>query len=55
MYYSQSKILSKFVEKLRKYRIMFKNILTFKELDYRDAPLKIFYFIILGIYVPKIR
>ena len=37
MYKSRNKILSKFVEKLLKYRIIFKDILTFLELDYRDA------------------
>ena len=38
MYNSRNKILSKFVEKLLKYRIMFKDIPTFLGLYYRDAP-----------------
>ena len=37
MYKSLIKIVSKFVEKLLKYRIMFKDILTFLEFDYRDV------------------
>ena len=32
-----NKIVSNFVEKLLKYSIMFKDILTFLRLDYRDA------------------
>ena len=43
MYKSRNKIVSKFVEKLNKYRIMLKDILTFLELAYRDA-----YNIVLG-------
>ena len=35
MYKSQNKIVSKFVEKLRKYSILFKDILTFLGLGYR--------------------
>ena len=42
MYKSQNKIENKFVEKLLKYRIMFKDILTFYGLDYRDASLIVF-------------
>ena len=34
---SLNKIVSKFVAKLLKYKIMFKEILTFSGLDYRDA------------------
>ena len=37
---SRNKIVTKFVAKLFKYRIMFKDILTFLGLDYRDASLK---------------
>ena len=37
MYKSWNKIVSKFVEKLFKYRILFKDILTFLELYYRGA------------------
>ena len=55
MYKSRNKIVSKFVEKLRKYRILFKDILTFWGLDYRDASLITLYFVILGISIPKIR
>ena len=52
---SQSKIVSKFVEKLLKYRIIFKDILTFLGLDYRDALLITSYFVVLGISIPKIK
>ena len=55
MYKSQNKIVSNFVEKLLKYRIMFKDILTYLGLDYRDAPLITFYFVVLEISMPKIR
>ncbi len=53
MYKSRNKI--KFVEKLHKYRLMLKDILTFLRLDYRDAPLITFYFVPLGFSMPKIR
>ena len=39
MYKSRNKILSKFVEELLKYGIIFKDILTLLELDYIDAKL----------------
>ena len=55
MYIRRNKIVSKFVEKLRKYRIMFKGILTFLGLDYRNGSLKILYFVVLGISIPKLR
>ena len=42
MYKSQNKIENKFVEKLLIYRIMFKDILTFYGLGYRDASLIVF-------------
>ena len=45
----------KFVAKLLKYRILFKDILTFLELDYRDALLIILYLNVLGISTLKIR
>ena len=48
-------IVSKFVAKLLKYRIMFKDILTFLGFDYRDPPLITLYFVVLGISMPKIR
>ena len=43
------KIIRKFVAKLLKYRILFKDILTFLILDYRDATLIILYLIVIGI------
>ena len=48
------KIVSKFVEKLLKDRIIFKDILIFLGLDYRGALLIISYFVVLGISIPKI-
>ena len=44
-----------FVAKLLKYRILFKDILMFLGLDYKDASLVILYLIVLGISNPKIR
>ena len=44
---SRYKIVSKFVEKLLKYWIVFKDKLTFFGLDYRDAPLITLYFVVL--------
>ena len=55
MYKWRIKILIKFVQKLFKYRIMFKNIFTFLGLDYRDALLKTLYFVVLVISIPKIK
>ena len=55
MYKCRIKILIKFVEKLQKYRIMFKDILTFLGLDYRDALLITLYFVVVGISIPKIK
>ena len=55
MYKSRNNIVSKFVENLLKYRILFKVILTFLGLDYRDALLIIFYFVVLGISIKRIR
>ena len=55
MYKCRIKIVSKFVEKLLKYRIMFMDKLTFFELDYRDASLITLYFVVLGIGISKIR
>ena len=44
MYKSRNKIVSNFVEKLLKYRIMFRYILTFLGINYRDALLiKLYY------------
>ena len=37
MFNSGNQIVSKFVEKLLKYRIVFKDILTTLVIDYRDA------------------
>ena len=47
MYKSLNKIVSIFVEKLLKFRIMFKDILTF-------LGLKTLYFVVLGISIPNI-
>ena len=52
---SFDKIIRKFVAKLLKYRTLFKDILTFWELDYRDASLIILYRIVIGISTPKIK
>ena len=49
------KSVSKFVDKLFKYRILFNDILTFLGLNYRDASLKTLYFVVLGISILKIR
>ena len=46
---------SRSVEKLPKYRILFKDILTFLRIDYRDASLITMYFIVLEISIQKIR
>ena len=53
MYKSRNKIVSKFVE--NKYRIEFKDKLTFLGLDYRDALLITLYLVVVGISIPKIR
>ena len=55
MYNSRNQIVSKFVEKLLKYRIMFRDILTCLGLNYIDALLIRLYFVVLGISIPKIR
>ena len=47
-------IVYKFVRKLLKYMILFKDILTFLLLDYRDASLIILYLVVIGISTPKI-
>ena len=49
------KIVSKFVAKLIKYMILFKDILTFLGLDYRDASLITLYLVVIGISIKKIR
>ena len=49
------KIGSKFVAKLIKYMILFKNILTFLGLDYRDASLFTLYLVVIEISNPKLR
>ena len=49
------KIIRKFVAKLLKYRILFKDILTFLRLDCRDASLIILYLIVIVISTPKLR
>ena len=55
MYKSQSKIVSRSVKKLLKYRILLKDIITFLRLDYRDALLIILNFVALGISIPKFQ
>ena len=55
MYKCRIKILNKYVEKLLKYRLIFKDIFTFLGLDYRDASLITLYFLVLGISILKIR
>ena len=45
----------KIAAKLRKYKILFKYILTFLALEYRDASLIIFYLAVLGINIPKMQ
>ena len=47
-------IVSKLIEKLLKYRILIKDILTFLGIDYREASLITLYFVVLGIIIPKI-
>ena len=47
---SFDKIVSKFVGKLLKYRILFTDILTFLGLDYRDASLIILYVVLGTVY-----
>ena len=46
-------IISKFVAKLLRYRILFKDILTFLRLDYRDSSLITLYLVVIGISIPK--
>ena len=43
--------MSKFVEKLSKYRILFKDILTFKGLDYRDDTFITLFFVVIRISI----
>ena len=51
MYKSRDKIVTKFVEKLLKYRILFQDILTFLGLN----SLITLYFVVQGISIPKIK
>ena len=51
---SRNKIVSKFGQKLLKYRIIFKDILTLLGLDYRDASPITLYFVVPGIIIQKI-
>ena len=46
--------VNKFVAKLLIYRILFKDILTFLELEYRDASLITLYFVVPEFSIPKI-
>ena len=48
-------IVSKFVAKLTKYMILFKEKLTFLGLDFRDALLLTLYRVVIGISIKKIR
>ena len=52
---SRNKIVGKFVEKLLKYRIIFKDTLTFLGLEHRDAYFITLYFAVLEISIQKIR
>ena len=47
--------MNKFVAKLLKHRILFKDILTLLELDYRKASLMTFYLVVIGVSIPKIK
>ena len=55
MYKIRNKIVSKFVEKLLTCRKLFKDILTFVGLDYKDDSLIALTFVVLGIGISKIR
>ena len=46
-------IISKFVAKLHRYRIMFEDLLTFLRLDNRDSSLITLYLVVVGISIPK--
>ena len=48
-------VVYKFVAKLIKYRILFKDILTNLGLDYRDASHVLLYLIVPGISIIKIK
>ena len=48
-------VVSKFVEKMLKYRIVFKDILTFLGLDNRDASHFTLHIVVIRISIPKIR
>ena len=50
-----NKIVSKFVAKLLKYMMLFKDIHTFSSLDYRYASRITFYLVVIGNGIPKIR
>ena len=47
------KIVSKFVAKLIKYMLLFKDIMTFLGLYYRDASLITLYLVVIGISIQK--
>ena len=47
------KIVSKFVAKLIKIMILFKGILTFLGLDYRDASFITSYLVVIGISIQR--
>ena len=52
---SRNKFGSKIYQKLLKYRIIFKDILTLLGLEYRDALPLTLYLIVPGIIISKIR
>ena len=45
--------LGKFFAKLLKYMLLFKDVLTFLGLDYRNASLMTFYFVVLETIIQK--
>ena len=53
--FKSKQIVSKFVAKLIKYIILFKEILTILGLDYRDASLITLYLVVIGSSIKKIR
>ena len=48
-------IVSIFVAKLIKYMILFRDILKFLGLDYRDVSLITLYLVVMGISIQRIR
>ena len=52
---SPNKSVSKFIANLVRYNILFKDVLTFLGLNYRDALLITVYLVVIGISIPKFR